>query len=84
MNKDPRCNPFLTKAAYLESGIKQLIIEIQNVILAEQIMESRDNNLDDKSLGSFIDNKIETVTDKKQGHTIRFNEKQYINEWCDD
>lgn len=37
VKEDPGCNPFVIKAAYLENGIKQLIIEVQNQIFASQI-----------------------------------------------
>jgi hypothetical protein len=40
IKEDPGCNPFVTKAAYLENGIKQLIIEVQNQIFADQIAEN--------------------------------------------
>jgi hypothetical protein len=70
---NPGCNQYFTKATYLESGIKQLIIEIQNVIFTEQTMENRvDNTV-----------KIEEETDESQEHTLWFSEEQYVNEWCD-
>ncbi len=41
LKEHPGCNQYITQAATLESGINQLIIEIQNYILAEQIMKDR-------------------------------------------
>lgn len=41
LKEHPGCNPYITQATTLESGINQLIIEIQNYILAEQIMKDR-------------------------------------------
>jgi hypothetical protein len=44
VRKKPECNQYVVKADNLESGIKQLIFEIQNIILAEQKMSYRNNN----------------------------------------
>ena len=43
MRKKPDCNQYIVKADNLESGIIQLIFEIQNIILAEQKMNYRNN-----------------------------------------
>jgi hypothetical protein len=50
LKEHPGCNQFITKAATLENGINQLIIEIQNCILAEQIMKDQIDN----SISSFV------------------------------
>jgi len=44
LKEDPGCNQYITKAATLESGINQLIMEIQNFILAEQMMRNQNDN----------------------------------------
>jgi len=36
MREKPECNQYVVKADNLESGIIQLIFEIQNIILAEK------------------------------------------------
>jgi len=44
LKENPGCNQYITKAATLESGINQLIMEIQNFILAEQIIRNQNEN----------------------------------------
>ncbi|PKM78629.1 MAG: hypothetical protein CVU90_01115 [Firmicutes bacterium HGW-Firmicutes-15] len=44
LKENPEYNQYIVKADNLESGINQLIIEIQNIILAEQKMSCRNNN----------------------------------------
>jgi len=44
LKENPGCNQYITKAATLESGINQLIMEIQNFILAEQIIRNQTDN----------------------------------------
>jgi len=44
LRKKPESNQYVIKADNLESGIKQLIFEIQNIIIAEQKMNCRNND----------------------------------------
>jgi hypothetical protein len=50
LKENPGCNQYITKASTLESGINQLIMEIQNYILAEQIMRSQNEGPDSGSV----------------------------------
>jgi len=43
LNENPGCNQHVIKAATLESGINQLIMEIQNHLLAEQMIRKVEN-----------------------------------------
>ncbi len=53
LKEEPECNPYLTKAAYLENGIKQLIIEVQNLVFANQIKEHRNYEAEYQLLNEF-------------------------------
>jgi len=42
--ENPNCNQYHTKADTLESGINGLIMEIQNRMLAEQLLQNQPDN----------------------------------------
>jgi len=60
LKEDPECNPYITKAAYLENGIKQLIIEVQNLVFTNQIKEHTIDELEYQLLNAFPIVKRET------------------------
>jgi hypothetical protein len=52
--ENPGCNEYHTKADTLESGINGLIMEIQNMMLAEQLLQNQHDNLFLQQLRQFM------------------------------
>lgn len=52
--ENPGCNQYHTKADTLESGINGLIMEIQNSLLAEQILNNQTENQFVQKLRKFM------------------------------
>jgi|GEM_PF-2472908 len=52
--ENPGCNQYHTQADTLESGINGLIMEIQNTMLAEQLLQNQHENQFVQKLGQFM------------------------------
>ncbi len=52
--ENPGCNQYHTQADTLESGINVLIMEIQNTMLAEQMMKNQNENQFLQKLRQFM------------------------------
>ena len=52
--ENPGCNQYHTQADALESGINGLIMEIQNTMLAEQLLQNQHENQFVQKLGQFM------------------------------